>query len=602
MSFWRGLFRGRRTSSQPDLGLPSVADLEEGEGGLHPFDAEMSAMAWISQQKAVEAARSDLDPFIWPSGEMEFPVEFSWAFAHEALRDKLGAKVEADLRDLSRELHSQASEIASQRLELSELDVQLVEEMEHRDELMKRASASPEDLSTYYRRRNLSSSLLKYGFAALLVLSEVAMTTEVFGALEASNAGGAFVVALGAILIFILIPHQIAIGWKAGSHQRTLAELEWHREKGEVPPDLKSRSDQEVKSDFVLRVTTILMTALLLGMLVPLSVLRTEVLAGGDLKWLGVFMLLQLIISVFFFYIAWRDHSHLSDELLEVSRRVEQTAKTRSGLIDEMLEALAVYRDEGLNVEMVVAAAPRWDSEIVLRFNQTMENFRNDLLTQRPEFAPFFAYATRPLLDTGEAAETATKDADRTFVSIYRANRYLEEESVFGRTWLMRQRAAAMEAEDSPSTVDQLDWVLAKSPEQLLATYLDELGFELEYEPPPELQRLDAESQDDESPADEMRRKGPNGTKGGHRAVVAVGDSEGDEADVAPSGIQGRDSESPADRHDDGSVDGEAPTSSKLNTGRPGEQRSERGVGGGSVGAEAAVSSQTRDQQADETS
>lgn len=471
-------FRKRQVAQGGDalgMGL-SDTDLEPGEGGPSLWASDMAQVRWTTMQQALDAARRGTDPERWaPDGRMAENYERAIAHNHEGLRDRAADLVLEQVRENVQALYDVAAEIAPLRDELRRTDEELAEVNKHHDSVHEDVDDYEAELARYERLKSSSGKYVKWVIVALIVASEVLISGRVFDErLELDYQGLGYLFALGVILIFIVIPHYAAQGFKEGITQHHRHELDVAERAGQDPDaGLLRAVHKELAEDRGFRVVSIVVALLLIGLTIPLSMLRAE---GGFEGWLGFFffVLLQLGISGYFFLREWHDHGSASHTLLRIDERREALLSERADIVSDLATAMGDFDKAGQDLATTLRHAPRWDSHIVETYNETLRYGRHLVAMERAEDEQFIYWGRVPYLGTKASATQSEYPLD----PVSEEHRALEGEDLFGREWWLREAVKQLQGEQPvEQTVDEdfgdaRDWFTVPNPDRLLADFL----------------------------------------------------------------------------------------------------------------------------------
>lgn len=541
----RDLFkRGKSADLDNPVGMgDDDGENEAGEGGPSIFKQEMAELRWAAQQEAVNIGRRGVDPERWEDGRMAFEFERALAHGHEGLRERLANFVGRRVRDEARELYSLAGDVALARDELREIDQRLVEVT--RDWRTKRAEVTDDELelSRYYRLRSAAGNYVKYGIAILFVISEFIISGLVFERIfEDLPPGLGYVLALGVTVALIVIPHYTALGLKEGLTQYHVFEKRALERDGKpIPMDVERAVHVEERDDKGFRITAFLLGAGLLVLILPLSWIRATAENGGEVNWPAFFflLLLQLVLSGYFFLREWLDHGHPSHGLHKLGEEKEAIAAERRATLEWVSDAVAEFHDTAEDLIFTLQQAPRWDSHIVDTYYETIHYYRSLITLEQPEYEEFITWARVPYL----GSKTTKDDSDYPLDPVSEEHRTLEEGGPMGREWLLRTAAEALagikdepedDATDDPKAAPEASWLVTKSPDLLLAEYLRRyFDLDVEYKRPTGLD-LPPDDEPDEPPAedrtggDEDDLSGePDGPSSDKRLQVVTSDDDG---------------------------------------------------------------------------
>ncbi|MCB0973112.1 MAG: hypothetical protein KDB86_00980 [Actinobacteria bacterium] len=478
MAFERFFSRSKSSTADRPIGMGDEdGEYEAGEGGPSFFKQEMAEWRWAAQQEAVNTINQGVDPERWANGRMAFEFERALAHGHEGLRDRLANLVGKRLHDEAMQLFELAGDVAVARDELREVDRQLVEVT--RDWRTKRAEVTDDELelSRYYRLNSPASVMIKMSIAVLFVISEFLISGLVFERIfEDLPPGLGYVLALGVTVALIVVPHYVALALKEGFTQYHVHEQEALQESGtSVPAPVKRAVHVEERDDKGFRITALLVGMGLLVLILPLSWLRTNNDQSDTVNW-GAFLfllLLQLVLSGYFFLREWLDHGHPSHSLHMLDQQKHRLEVTRRNVLESLGDAVAAFHEAAEDVVLTIQQSPRWDSHIVETYYETLHYHRHLIALGLPEFEEFITWARVPYL--GSAATAAESGYPLDPVS--EEHRSLEEDGPLGREWLLRTSAEDLKAKtdgvvNGAVPVPAVGWLITKSPEALLSAYL----------------------------------------------------------------------------------------------------------------------------------
>lgn len=545
----RDLFRRRKTADVDNpIGLgDDDGDLEVAEGGPSIFRQEIAELRWTAQQQALDLARRGVDPERWNDGLMAFEYERALARDHEGLRDRLANYVGARIRDEVRELYSLAGEVALARTDLEDVDERLLQVEEDWREKQAEIGDDELELSRYYRLRSTVGGYLKYAVAILFVISEFIISGIVFERIFANLPPGlGYVLALGVTIALIVIPHFSALGLKEGLTQyRVWEKRALEREHKPITMELERAIHMEERDDKGFRLAALAVGVGLLILIVPLSWIRATSEGDGKVSWAAFLFLLmlQLVLSGYFFLREWLDHGHLSHDLHRRDELRQELIAEREASLSNLNDAVSEFHDTAEDLIFTVQQAPRWDSYIVECFNATIRYCRDLIANAQPDYEEFIYWARVPYL--GNKGELTGSGYPLDPLS--EEHRSLEQEGPIGRDWLIRQGAEALaelpdpdetEAVDEPGDVrsgadepDDVSWFVARSPDVLLEEYLGRyFGMAVPYRNP---FTQKSEGEDDNDDANDVEgaeeapdRQAPRGETDPHLQVVSGGDPD----------------------------------------------------------------------------
>lgn len=460
-------FRKRQVMDGADalgMGLAD-SDLPPGEGGPSLWARDMAELRWTAMQQAQEASARGTDPERWlPDGRLAENYERAVAHAHEGLRARAGSFVLERVRESVEELYDIAGYIAPVRDSLRRTDADLAELEAQRREVYAEVDGFEPERSRYRRLQSATGKYIKWLVVVLIVASEVLISGRVFdNRLEFDYSGMGYLFALGVITIFIVIPHYAAQGFKEGITQHHRHDLDAaQRDGGVASPELERSVHKELWEDRGFRIITIAVGLLLLGLTIPLSMLRAE---GGFEGVLGVafFVLVQLAISGYFFMREWSDHGSASHTLLRLDERRERLLDVRATIVADLSQAMSDFFKATEGLATVLRQAPRWDAHIVQTHQETLRYGRHLVAKECKEDEQFIYWARTPYLGPAPGLDAAGYPLD----PISNEHLTLEESGPFGRDWWLRQSVLRMSDGSEPR-----DWYLAPNPEQLLRDFL----------------------------------------------------------------------------------------------------------------------------------
>lgn len=494
----RDFFRRRNETDTRDpigLGDPE-GEFDPGAGGPSFFRQELAELRWAAQNEALNVARSGIDPLRWDDGRLSFEYERALAHGHSGLRDRLANQVADRIREECRGLYSLATDVASARVALAVADEQLLVVRRDWKKKHREVTENELDVDRYYRQKSLTAKIVKYLIAAVFVIGEFIISGLVFERLFADLPPGlGYVLAFGVTLALILIPHYTALGLKEGRTQYHLHEKRELKDQGlPIPADLERAVHFEEVDDRGFRWTAGLVGFGLLVLIVPLSIIRARS-EGEDFSWSAfVFLLaLQYALCGYFFLREWLDHGQPSHSLHVLDEEKARLEGARAAALDYVGSAAADFHDTAEDLIFTITQAPRWDSYIVSSYLETIRYFRHLIRIEHPEAEQFITWARVPYLGSKESAADSAYPVD----PIANEHMALNDDGPLGREWWLRAAsdalaAVAVDTEEggaAPSVQrPDVSWLVTKSPDQLLETFLGRYcGLPLAYTPPAEL-------------------------------------------------------------------------------------------------------------------
>ena len=479
--------RAPTTEGADAIGLGDASDHEPGEGGPSFLKSDLAAYRWATQQEAVNVGRRGVDPERWDEGRMAFEYERTIARGHEALRDRLANYVGTRLRDEVGELFDQAGEVAVAHEALRHVDAELVNVMNDWRSLKADVSDDEMDIGRFTRARSPKARAVKYAIFGAFVASEFVISGTIFEqTIRTDVVGLGFIFALGLMVLLIVIPHYAAQGLKEGvTHYHSFERDHYVKTGADVPFRLERQVHQEGREDQGFRITVAVLALVLLGLIIPLSMLRAAENEG--LVWFFFFLFLQIGISGYFFLREWLDHDAASHNLTMLTEEKEALEALRMAALEDVSSAVAEFRRAAADVALTVQQAPRWDSQIVEAYYETIHYFRHLVALQQPEAEQFITWARITSLENRAVAEQSGYPLD----SVEHEHAALAEDGPMGREWWMRMANEALGRDGSlrPSEGDDpefhLSWLVTHSPLAVLDDLLERhFDIELPYKRP----------------------------------------------------------------------------------------------------------------------
>jgi hypothetical protein len=476
------MFRRRNETDGSDaIGLGSEeGDLEVGAGGPSFFRQELAELRWAAQSEALNVARSGIDPTRWDDGRLAFDFERGLAHGYSGLRDRLANVVGDRIREQCRELYDLAADVGNERANLARIDHTMEHTMREWKQNHEEVIDNQLDLNRYLRLKFVNSNVIKVLVAGVFVLSEFIISGRVFEQLLSDLPPGlGYVLAFGVTLALIVIPHFAALGLKDGLTQHHRFDKEAIEAAGQaVPPEKERAVHVEEKDDKGFRWAASLVGIGLLIMIIPLTVIRVKGEGDGFDWWSFFFLiLLQYSLSGYFFLREWLDHGQPSHRMHMSDKSKEHVERLRAKAISDLGSAAAAFHNEAEDLIFTITQAPRWDSYIVSSYYETIRYCRHLIRLANPEYEQFITWARVPYLGSQSSAMQSPFPVD----PLSNEHMLLEEDSLLGREWLLRTTtgalsSAAMGAEATASAPEvrtpDVSWLMTKSPDQLLETFL----------------------------------------------------------------------------------------------------------------------------------
>lgn len=426
-----------------------------GDGGPSFFADDLAALRWAAQHEAVNVGRMPIDPEEWPGGRLSFEFERALAHEHEGIRDRLSNFVGATSKAIIGDLYLKAYEITHLRDQLSTADRELAVALDSWNRLYREVHEDELEQGRYVRMNSTPYKIIKYLIAALMIGAEWAVSVALFQRLTtADNALIPVLFAAGLILVFVVVPHYVAINLKEGVTKYHDPELQGYLDEGRpVPSKIIKKVSLEKVEDRGIWIAATLAGLALIGLMIPASVLRAEEFAGdgGHLRlWFFFFLLLQFAISSYFFLREWHDHGTAAASLLHHDQSKLLAEKKRKLVLDQYALEVAEFHAIAQHLYGLFREAPRWDSHIVQSHLATVHYFRHIVALEHPDLAFFIANATVPHL--GGLADTET-GAEHGFDlrSVRAEHPALEGPGNYGREWWIDQLGGALTAERAAS-------------------------------------------------------------------------------------------------------------------------------------------------------
>jgi len=434
---------GRKTrlenNGAPDLGMPESNLVDPDEGGPSPFAKELAQWRWTHTQQSIDLARSDYEPEAWHGGRMLFDLETTLAHAHQELRDRLQVWSHKQIEESTEDLFQDAGEVAICQTELEWADGEYLRTLSVWKAGFAEIEDEPQELVRLNNLRSRGAMLLKILILVIFVASEFIITGFIFNqALPLDIPFIGYVLAFGIMVMLIAVPHYLAQGIKEGITQHHRFDLE-DESAGSTPDTIRKRRQihRESKDDRGFKVASALVGAVLLGLIVPLSILRaSETLTGNKVLWFFAFLFIQLAVSGYFFLREWLDHGPPSANLYRVERYLGRARKDREAAFAAYADALDDYFQDAAPAFKVLTDTLRLDAQIVESYHETLHFGRHLQTIERPDLAPFINGAFVPYLGTIDEIED---DRGDLFIPVTTSNRVLERGDARGRDWLLDQ-------------------------------------------------------------------------------------------------------------------------------------------------------------------
>jgi len=509
------------------------SDLDEGEGGPSIYIRELNNLRWIAGQNGLDVARrpSKVDPLRWSQLPMRFAYEEGLSDHHEGYRHQLANHVGARIRDDIRDLYDLAADATVAREGLEDADrallVTLRDWKEKRDEI----AHDEIEVDRYYRAKSLFSTFAKYALAALIVISEFIISTEAFKIVFTNLPSDlfAYILAFGVTMLLIAVPHFTALGLKRGLTQYHLSkqkELEERHE--EIPAEIRRAVHIEEMDDKGFRLAVIGLAVGIVLLVLPLSWIRAADADTEKVSGWAIFLfllMLQSVMSGYFFLREWLDWGHISSGLKEMEHTKDLKEKAREEAFDGWNRAVAAFRDSAEDLIFDLEQIPHWDGLITTAYEGSLWGGRTVLQIEQGEYEEFLVKTHIPPL------------ADLDDHDMY-SDRWLIDRAVEGVADARGEEVP--EGDDSqPDEGEETDrtvrtWLDAKDPWLLLRRWLPEIGDRpFTYTRPEELDYLGADTPDGE-PKDEGSEEPESGEPTGETTEGADDGAGGQPLSIVP--------------------------------------------------------------------
>jgi hypothetical protein len=428
------------------LGMGSDNDDDPGQGGPSAFMSELAQYRWVMSQEAVNLARGEYDPTVWPNGRMAFEMEQAAAHGHEGLRERVQLYIQDQITEESEDLAELAGAVATSRQELDEADRELAHSLKEWRKAEQELEDDPLEVSRYHRLMSPNTQMLKRALLLIFVLSEFIITGFIFDrALPLDVPLLGYVLALGVMVMLTAIPHFVAQGIKEGitdHHRWAVKKLEDAGE--DVDVVLQRMQHREQQDDGGFKIASYVVGGLLVALALPLALLRSsETLKGSEIAWFFLFLIIQLGISGYFFLREWLDHGAPSATLHKLNEQKGLAEDRRADGYQDYADALTDYFRDSRSVFKWLLDAARHDAYIVDCYLESMHWSRHLHTIERPELGVFIHGARQPYLGSNEEVDNAR---GRVFDPVFDEHRSLEADSPLGRMWALRTIEAATKA------------------------------------------------------------------------------------------------------------------------------------------------------------